>query len=459
MALVTLALSVYLSPSLLAQTAFTPTGVYSAGLGTQFVLAQDLNADAKVDLVVVNNRSNSISILAGNGAGGFSQAVSYTVGVGPVSAAIADLNGDRRLDIAVACRGANSVQILRNNGGLTYVSAGMYAAGTYLAGIQAADLNGDGRPDLAVTNLVSNTVGVLTNSGTAFSAPRTYVTGSGPNSVAIADFNRDGRPDIATANQNGQGVSVLLNVGGGLFGPAGKYIGAKTPYAIAAADVNGDGRLDLLTADNAWGGFDLFVGKGDGTFNAAMNNGARGPCDGNTSNLNTTFLTTGDLNADGHTDVVVANLGTKDMRVVLGHGNGTFQWPAVVLAIDAAPYGVAAADLSGDGRDDLAYVSGANQVVSLVNVSPMAAGLTLEAPTVANGRYTVAHLTLSDPAPLGGSSVKVTASNPASVIVPDVVVVPAGGKTVSFVVAAKAAGTTQIAVSVNGIRSVPLTIY
>src|SRR5512139_2368567 len=57
----------------------------------------DLNRDGALDLVVVNQRAKSGSVLLGNGDGTFSPRIDFVTGRGPVALALADLNGDGTL--------------------------------------------------------------------------------------------------------------------------------------------------------------------------------------------------------------------------------------------------------------------------------------------------------------------------------------------------------------------------
>src|SRR5215472_1474075 len=80
---------------------FTPP-TYAVGFTPVAKAVGDFNGDGKQDLAVVNEGSNTVSILLGNGDGTFRPAVNYATGSLPVGVAVGDLNGDGHLDLAVA---------------------------------------------------------------------------------------------------------------------------------------------------------------------------------------------------------------------------------------------------------------------------------------------------------------------------------------------------------------------
>src|SRR5262249_44441071 len=62
----------------------------------------DFNGDGIPDLAVANWRSNTVTILLGNGDGTFEESATIDVGLGPVSIAVEDFDRDGKQDLAVA---------------------------------------------------------------------------------------------------------------------------------------------------------------------------------------------------------------------------------------------------------------------------------------------------------------------------------------------------------------------
>jgi Bacterial type II and III secretion system protein/FG-GAP-like repeat len=174
-------------------------------------------------------------------------------------------NSAPEVDLAVVNEGSNNVTILLSavdqNGNVTFQEAPQspIAVGTFPVAIATGDLDGNGVPDLTVVNQTDATVSVLLGSsnldGTftpALGSP--LATGTTPAGIAIANFANGTVPDIAVTNTGSSTLSVFVGVGQGLFAsPLELNInGASSPGALIAAALTSTGLPDVaLVAQGA----------------------------------------------------------------------------------------------------------------------------------------------------------------------------------------------------------------
>ena len=147
---------------------------FLVGFGPVSVAAADFNLDGNLDLAIANLQSQNLTLLLGNGAGQFTPSPSSPVssGAAPIFLAVADFNGDSIPDLAVANYSAGTVTVLLGDGtgGFKPAQASPYliepsavmTKGQPVA-IAVGDFNGDGAPDLAVVDSANRALSVLYN--------------------------------------------------------------------------------------------------------------------------------------------------------------------------------------------------------------------------------------------------------------------------------------------------------
>jgi hypothetical protein len=86
----------------------------------------------------------------------------------------------------------------------------------------------------------------------------------------------------------------------------------------------------------------IFLGNGDGTFRTGGTYSVPGlPSD----------LAAGDLTGNGRLDLAVVSSPSNQVAILIGNGDGTFQ-PAAAYTVGVTPIAVAIADFNRDGKLD-----------------------------------------------------------------------------------------------------------
>ena len=336
-----------------------------------FLANGDFDGDGRADLAVADGRDGSISILLGRGDGTFDAAPGTWVPDEPSALIAADLNSDGRADLAAAYAQTRRVVVLLGGGDGSLLALPPFDPGVTPAAIGAADLDRDGRVDLVVSGRFA--VAVLLGRGDGAYRPAFQdVVPTDAISLVAADLDDDGIADVVLGGRGdgsdlppAPGVVVLRGAGDGGLAPLQSLDVAASPLAIGVADLDGDGRPDLAatrteTGAEGRGTISFYRGVGDGSFEAPVRTAA---------GYAPTGLVVGDFNRDGRPDVVVANGGASSLSVLIGTGDGGFlprapEPPSV--RVGDAPTAIVAADLDGDGREDLATANGVSNDLSVL---------------------------------------------------------------------------------------------
>lgn len=212
-----------------------------------------------------------------------------------------------------------------------------------------ADLDGDGTPEIVNSDNGVNRLRVwsVLGDGSVGNRQAFPTDDRGPYlGLEVADFNNDGLDDIAAMENNG---SVDIYLGG--VGPdltLWAEVDALSPLGLkpGVLDYNHDGLPDLAIGSGEYNGIALFMNNGDGTF-------SEGPALPSAQPGATPYwITTGDLDLDGNTDIAFSDRPNQVVTVVYLQSDGSLAEAIDLPVLEAVELFIE--DMDSDGLADLA---------------------------------------------------------------------------------------------------------
>jgi len=250
--------------------------------------------------------------------------------------------------------------LYHNNGDGTFTDvtekAGVAAENHYGQGVAIADYDNDGYPDIYVTGYqrailyhnngngtftdVTAKAGVADDSGWSTSAAwldydhdgyldlvvLNYIEWSANNNLWCGEHRPGYRSYCHPGNYQGQHIKLYHNNHNGTFTDASDSSGVGKPEAkgmgVVAADFNNDGWTDIAVANDSWPNF-LFVNKKDGTFqDVSFVSGIAASEDGRyEAGMG---IDAADISGDGQQDIYITHLDFELNRLYTNNGDGSF---------------------------------------------------------------------------------------------------------------------------------------
>ncbi len=295
------------------------------------VITEDMNNDGNVDLLIpitTNGGSdNQVVILSGNGAGAFTrtQITVASAGAGSYYVKAADMNGDGLLDIIATNSDASTITVLLNTGSNTFASPRSIAYnsdphnGAFIPAppgfFDIGDINNDGNLDVFVVGINFLTVGFGDGRGGLTLQPTLFggdSFGNGPQPYLL-DLNNDGNLDFLCPFGPLNRVTIGIGNGTGSFTVSYFNYGSfytnpndLNPFILGIGDLDGDGDFDFLMPHNSGQTGNMVtrvLNNGSGTFTTSGTFTVPIP-NGFTDNYLFGRCVVGDLNGDGTIDAV-----------------------------------------------------------------------------------------------------------------------------------------------------------
>lgn len=331
----------------------------------------DLNGDGKPDAAVVNLNRQTVSVLDGDGFGGFSPPRTFPTTFNVSTVVAVDLNNDTRLDLVAAGQNQTQMAILINNGTGGFQPAIIYSAptsGEYVD-LKAGDFNGDGNQDIAaIRSQFNRQLHIFLGNGAGALAPTPSMALTGSEAVMeVGNLNLDSFSDIVVSGGDSfssRHISFVYGGGGGTYSLTFGANVLEKAMGFSIARFNADPSPDFVVAfEDTTTPTQPYLQPWLAGLGGSFTPGTRieppyflSPSD----------VTTGDYNGDGFQDIA-APLSGHLVIVMYGRGDGQFQ-EASHWSVQAGARSIVSSDLDSDGKIDLVNFQQASTNNSLISV-------------------------------------------------------------------------------------------
>jgi hypothetical protein len=351
---------------------------FGAGSALDFVAFDaDLDGDTDIAALAVNfSSTQSLHVLINDGSGALTLSPPYQSPRSGRDLIASDIDHDGDLDLVCTAIDGNSGGLIGvptymlNDGSGAFVGAATFGPAIVDAqALHVVDLTGDDLPEVLLAGRRTGSpffsglpsARVYTNSSVAaqvsFDSARELVETLGLAPLHWADFNGDGLDDLCAQSVYG-GVNfaaIKLSLGDGRFGAAVR-VADVAPLSVTrqggpdAGDINGDGHADLVYLDPGVTAVHASLGDGTGAVGATI---LLVPWSSDAD-----FVELHDLDEDGDLDLLGTRVNGTRLAVSFNDGSGGFSPMGSLGGGFPAALEFEYVDLNGDGERDIVTTSG-----------------------------------------------------------------------------------------------------
>lgn len=231
--------------------------VVPVGKGPGFIAIVDVNHDGRLDLLVANTKDGTVTVLLADGKGHFTPAPGspFLCNPNPNDIAVADMTGNGNFDLVIANHQTPYITILLGDGRGGFKPSPHSPFATlsrpHPHGLAIGDFVGDGKPAVVTDSWGSDQILLMPSDGKGnLILPGKFfaIDGHSDQGVRTADFTKSGKLDIVTTGQNINTIGLLLGdcKGGFRKAPGSPFPAGAAPWAFTVDDINSDGNPDVI---------------------------------------------------------------------------------------------------------------------------------------------------------------------------------------------------------------------
>jgi hypothetical protein len=161
----TATISTFRNTSTVSAISFSAKVDFPTGTNPRGVAIGDIDNNGFPDIVVTNYNSNTISVFRNTSSSGslitLAAKVDFVTGTNPYMVSMSDIDGDGKVDIIVTNYGSATVSVFRNTsapGIISFDSKVDFTTGNNPRPVATGDMDGDGKTDLVIGNGGSETI-------------------------------------------------------------------------------------------------------------------------------------------------------------------------------------------------------------------------------------------------------------------------------------------------------------